>query len=84
MDWILASVNRAFTDAHLQNADILSTFAGARPLVSNGASAAYRARREHQITTSSSGLISIVGGKLTTHRIMAKEVVDRVPGSCKA
>ena len=76
--WILASVNRAFPDASLRPADILSTFAGARPLVSQGNEKAYRASREHQITRSSSGLISIVGGKLTTHRVMAKEVVDLV------
>ena len=76
--WILASLNRAFPDAKLQNGDILSTFAGARPLVSNGEGKAYRASREHQITTARSGLISIVGGKLTTHRAMAKEVIDLV------
>lgn len=76
--WILASVNRAFPDAALRPSDILSTFAGARPLVSQGSEKAYRASREHQITRSSSGLISIVGGKLTTHRVMAKEVVDLV------
>src|SRR5690606_32241387 len=76
--WILASVNWAFPDAGLRQADILSTFAGARPLVSQGGAKAYRASREHQITTSRSGLLSIVGGKLTTHRVMAKEVVDLV------
>lgn len=76
--WILASVNRAFPDAHLKSSDMLSTFAGARPLVNSGAGKAYRASREHQITTSRSGLISIVGGKLTTHRVMAKEIVDLV------
>ncbi|MEZ4733627.1 MAG: FAD-dependent oxidoreductase, partial [Caldilineaceae bacterium] len=76
--WILASVNRAFPTAHLQTSDILSTFAGARPLVDSGTGKAYRASREHQVTTSRSGLISIAGGKLTTHRAMAKEVVDRV------
>ena len=76
--WILASVNRAFPEAGLRPADILSTFAGARPLVNSDADKAYRASREHQITTSRSGLISIVGGKLTTHRVMAKAIVDLV------
>jgi glycerol-3-phosphate dehydrogenase len=80
VDWILASVNRAFPAVKLQRGDIISTFAGARPLVSSGAGKAYRASREHQITTSRSGLLSIVGGKLTTHRAMAKEVVDLVAG----
>lgn len=78
--WILASINRAFPAAHLQTSDILSTFAGARPLVDHGTGKAYRASREHQMTTSRSGLLSIAGGKLTTHRAMAREVVDRVAG----
>lgn len=76
--WILASVNRAFPAARLQTTDIISTFAGARPLVKNTTGAAYRASREHQITTSAAGLISIVGGKLTTHRVMARDVVNLV------
>ncbi|HLB45989.1 MAG TPA: glycerol-3-phosphate dehydrogenase/oxidase [Anaerolineales bacterium] len=76
VEGILESANRAFTDAHLRAADVISTYAGLRPLVRSHTRAAYRATREHQISASPSGLISIAGGKLTTHRAMAKEVVD--------
>lgn len=74
--WILASANHAFLDVHLTSAEVLSTFAGLRPLARGEMRAAYRATREHQIAVSGSGLISIVGGKLTTHRAMAQDVVD--------
>ena len=76
VDWILASVNQGFEGVNLTHADVISTYAGLRPLVSSGTAAAYRAPREHHITVAKSGLISIAGGKLTTHRAMAQEVVD--------
>ncbi len=78
VDWILESVNHAFVGDPLNRADILSTYAGLRPLVQSEARAAYNATREHQVSISRSGLISIAGGKLTTHRAMAKDVVDAV------
>lgn len=76
--WILESVNQAFDDMHLTEAEVVSTFAGLRPLVHNETGSAYRATREHHISISASGLISIAGGKLTTHRAMAKDVMDLV------
>lgn len=76
--YVLGSFNRAFPDVRLSEEDILSTYAGLRPLAEGGASWSYRASREHQILESSSGLISIIGGKLTTYRIMARQLVDRV------
>jgi glycerol-3-phosphate dehydrogenase len=76
--WLLESVNHAFVDTALTAADVVSTFAGLRPLVQSQEGVAYRASREHHITHASSGLISIAGGKLTTHRAMAKDVVDLV------
>ena len=78
VDWILTSANRTFAGANLIGADVISTFAGLRPLVGSGTEAAYRAPREHHVSISKTGLISIAGGKLTTHRAMAKDVVDRV------
>jgi glycerol-3-phosphate dehydrogenase len=76
--WLLESVNQAFADQHLTKADVVSTFAGLRPLVRGEGGAAYGASREHHMSVSASGLISIIGGKLTTHRLMAKEVMDSV------
>jgi glycerol-3-phosphate dehydrogenase len=59
--------------------DILCIFAGLRPLAANpdNPSATKEVSRRHKITLSSSGLLSIVGGKWTTYRRMAQETLDK-------
>ncbi len=58
-------------------ADILSVFTGIRPLVKAGNSSASAVlSREHTITISKSGLLTIAGGKWTTYRKMAEDCVD--------
>lgn len=57
--------------------DVLSVFAGIRPLVrSGGCTGTAELSREHAIQVSRSGLLSIVGGKWTTYRRMAEECVN--------
>jgi len=57
--------------------DILSVFTGIRPLVDSGrASSTAALSRDHTITISKSGLLTITGGKWTTYRRMAEECVD--------
>jgi len=75
---MLEAVNHAFPDARLTQKDIISTFAGLRPLVGSGEIAAYQASRDHQIVESDAGLVTISGGKLTTYRRMAEDLVDFV------
>lgn len=75
--YLLDAAQYAFPDSRVGEGDVISTFAGLRPLVKAPGSA-YAVSREHQIAESPSGLITIVGGKLTTHRLMAEQVVDRV------
>ncbi len=59
--------------------DILSSFAGIRPLVrASEKSKTSKASREHRIETLPSGLVSISGGKWTTYRLMAAQCVDVV------
>jgi glycerol-3-phosphate dehydrogenase len=59
--------------------DVLSVFAGLRPLAANqdNPASTKEVSRRHKITLSSSGLLSIIGGKWTTYRRMAEETVDR-------
>jgi len=58
--------------------DVLSTFAGLRPLVKRGTGGATaRLSREHTLIVAPSGLVTITGGKWTTYRNMAEETVDR-------
>ena len=56
--------------------DIRSIFAGLRPLVKGNARQTASLSRDHLVTISSSELITITGGKWTTYRKMAKDVVD--------
>jgi glycerol-3-phosphate dehydrogenase len=59
--------------------DILSIFAGLRPLaaVSGNPASTKEVSRRHKITLSDSGLLTIIGGKWTTYRRMAEETIDR-------
>jgi glycerol-3-phosphate dehydrogenase len=58
--------------------DILSTFAGLRPLVKAGATRnTARLARDHTIVVSGSGLVTIAGGKWTTYRQMGEDVVSQ-------
>jgi len=82
--YLLRSANAVFPDARLQPDDVVATWAGVRPLVRprNGRSAG-SVSREH-LVTERPGMISIVGGKLTTYRRMAQDVVDRVAATLHA
>ncbi len=75
--YLLEVVNRDFPDARLTEDDVVSTWTGLRPLVADEESASASAvSREHQLKVLDSGLVLIAGGKLTTYRRMAAEVVE--------
>lgn len=78
--YLLDAANTFFPAAHLGRDDVISAWAGIRPLIAAGAEKADPggASREHAISASASGVVSITGGKLTTYRIMAADVVDVV------
>ncbi len=79
VDYILAAVDRAFPNAGIRKQDVISTYAGLRPLVAPDADASESdVSRDDQVFESPSGLISLGGGKLTTHRHVAETIVDRV------
>ena len=75
--YVLDSIN-GILKTRLRPEEILATFAGVRPLLAQDKAFASDISRRHRISESSSGLISIGGGKLTTFRLMARAVVDRV------
>ena len=76
--YLLRSANAAFPNAHLVPEDVVATWAAVRPLVRNDAALSTAAvSREHLILRGSGGMLTIVGGKLTTYRRMAAELVDR-------
>lgn len=79
--YLLRSANALFPQARLAPKDVISTWAGLRPLLAPerkpGATPA-QVSREHRVVESPSGLLTIAGGKLTTHRVMGRDVVDKV------
>jgi glycerol-3-phosphate dehydrogenase len=76
--YLLESANAFFPEAKLQREDVVSAWAGIRPLMrSSGSSVS--ASREHAIATSDRS-VTITGGKLTTYRVMARQVVDALQG----
>ena len=78
IDFILRTAGRYLTRAPLRE-DVLCIFAGLRPLAANPdkPEATKEVSRRHKITLSQSGLLSIIGGKWTSYRRMAEEVIDK-------
>lgn len=77
--YLLRSANAAFPNARLTEDDVLATWAGLRPLVAPDAFVgASQVPREHLILLGPGKMLTIAGGKLTTYRSMAAELVDRV------
>ncbi|HET7251539.1 MAG TPA: glycerol-3-phosphate dehydrogenase/oxidase [Gemmatimonadales bacterium] len=77
--YLLRSANAVFPRARLSPNDVIATWAGLRPLLAADPDVpAGRVSREHRIEESPSGLITIAGGKLTTYRVMGRDVVDLV------
>jgi glycerol-3-phosphate dehydrogenase len=81
VDYLLRCANAYFPDARLTQGDVVSAWAGIRPLATAAASNPTAVSREHSIVTDGSGVIHVTGGKLTTYRSMAAEIVDQVQKS---
>ena len=88
IDYLLECVDHQFPKAKLTEDDIISTFAGVRPVISksskrfgvenqNAKIAPSKEDRSHRII-SQPGLITVAGGKLTTFRLIAQEVLQSV------
>ena len=74
---LLRGVQALFPSLGLNRDDIRATYAGIRPLVDTHTSDAAKASREHAIWEEN-GLLTVTGGKLTTHRTMALETLRRL------
>jgi glycerol-3-phosphate dehydrogenase len=92
IDYMLTALNESLTSS-IEKSDITGVWAGLRPLVKNVAledatsdtergsgeqESTKDLSRQHQVAESSSGVIRVNGGKLTTYREMAEDTVDRV------
>ena len=76
MDYLLEAINQQFPDAKISSTDIISTYAGVRPVITAGKNTPpSKEKREHHIEQQE-GLIAVTGGKLTTFRLIAQQVLE--------
>lgn len=75
IEYLLRHVNR-YMNVSLTTDDILSTYAGYRPLVKSRGARTANLSRSHVVVQEVNGMVTIVGGKLTTYRRMAQDAVD--------
>jgi glycerol-3-phosphate dehydrogenase len=73
--YILEAVNATFPGRRIAEGDVISTWAGLRPLIGRGARNTYETSREHAVWEDAPGLLTIAGGKLTTYRAMACDLL---------
>jgi len=77
-DYLIKSVKHYFPTAELEYINILSTYAGIRPLVMQKGKSESQVSRKHIIFFSDDGLLTITGGKLTAWRSMAEDLFDKI------
>jgi glycerol-3-phosphate dehydrogenase len=78
VDYLLEAADHAFPARALGRDDVISTYAGLRPLIADVGHSASATSREHEVIREADGVITVVGGKLTTFRRMAEETVNVV------
>lgn len=78
VNYLLNAVNENFPALHLKSADVISNWAGLRPLIYQEGKDTSELSRKDEIFESETGLISIAGGKLTGYRKMAERLIDLV------
>jgi glycerol-3-phosphate dehydrogenase len=83
IDYILEALNFIYPDLAINDGDILSSFAGLRPIISGCADSPSKESREHQVWVEN-GLVTVTGGKLTTFRLMAHQALDAALASIGA
>ncbi|MGB5912081.1 MAG: glycerol-3-phosphate dehydrogenase/oxidase [Promethearchaeia archaeon] len=77
-DYLIESVKFYFPNAELDYKNILSTYAGIRPLIMQKGKSESEVSRKHVIFFSDDGLLTITGGKLTEWRAMAEDLFDHI------
>ncbi len=79
VDYLLALASHSFPGSRLRPADVAGVWAGLRPLVAEKPGAhADEISREHQVAAPAPGLWILTGGKLTTHREMAEDCLEKI------
>jgi glycerol-3-phosphate dehydrogenase len=78
VSYLLKIVNDYFPGARLTKEDVISSYAGVRPLVDDGSQTESKTSREHVIKSTEHNVTFVAGGKYTTYRRMARDIVEAV------
>jgi glycerol-3-phosphate dehydrogenase len=78
IQYILDALNWSFPEERIGLKDLVSSYAGIRPLINAPGKKTADVPREYRVFESRRGVIAVAGGKLTTYRVMARLVVNRV------
>jgi glycerol-3-phosphate dehydrogenase len=81
IDYLLAAANLAFDKAKLGRKDIISTWAGLRPLIGGEEGDPSDISRDFEIIQDHPRFLTVAGGKLTTFRLMGEKTIDRAEKS---
>ncbi|MBP3946318.1 glycerol-3-phosphate dehydrogenase/oxidase [Psychrobacter sp. K31L] len=80
VDYLLTATNDLFDDVNLNQEDVISTWAGVRPLISEGGDgkrvSPSKEKRDHSVWLDNN-LVTVSGGKLTTFRLIALDVLKK-------
>lgn len=82
--YVLGITNQFFPGANLTPEDVISVWAGLRPLVADPNGKPSDISRSHEIRNPEPGWWDVAGGKLTTYRLMAEQTVDQIVKALKA
>lgn len=79
-EYLLSNINHYLEDVEFEKSDILADFAALRPLysTSKGKVGESEVSRDHEILVEEDSIYTIIGGKYTTYRVMAKETLDLI------
>lgn len=76
--YVLSVANKFFPAAAISPSDVISSWAGLRPLLADPDGKPHDISRSHEIKSPQPGWWDVAGGKLTTYRLMAEQAVDRI------
>jgi len=78
IDYVFRVASHFFPQARLNHQDVISAWAGLRPLIADPSGKPSDISRSHQIFSPEPGWWDVAGGKLTTYRLMAQQTVDQI------
>jgi glycerol-3-phosphate dehydrogenase len=78
IQYLLEVAERFFPESELTRSDVISTWAGLRPLIADASGKPSDISRSHQIRHPEPGWWDVAGGKLTTYRLMGEQTVDQI------